>query len=98
MQNKSDAITESHYRTKDLFTLCCSFVAMVLVYDVMIQVLSFLIGSLGGMDGERVCLCTCKSLSRSVKVRHAEVCLFFKQDQGFGFDLQEREIRDTVHV
>ena len=42
---------QSQNRTKELFTLCCGFVAMVLDYDVTIQVLSFLIESWCGMDG-----------------------------------------------
>lgn len=48
--NRSDAITDSYNRTKDLFTLCCSFVPMVLDYDVTIKVLGFLIEGWCGME------------------------------------------------
>lgn len=47
----SDAITDSYTSTKDLFTLCCGFVAMVLDYDVTIKVLGFLIVSRFGLNG-----------------------------------------------
>lgn len=52
--NMSDAITDSYNRTKDLFTLRCSSVAMVLDYDVTIKGLGFLIER---MDGGWMCLC-----------------------------------------
>lgn len=62
--NTSDAITEAYNRTKDLFTQRCSFIAIVLGYDVTIKVLGFLIESWLG------CVCMCVGVG--VWVRYVE--------------------------
>lgn len=64
--NTSDAITGSCNRTKDLFTLCCTLVAMVLYYDVTIKVLDFFIESWCGRDAGGECshtVCGCAPVS-----------------------------------
>lgn len=64
--NTSDAITGSYNRTKDLFTLCCTLVAMVLYYDVTIKVLDFFIESWCGRDAGGECshtVCGCVPVS-----------------------------------
>lgn len=75
--NTSDAITEPYNRTKDLFTLRCSFVAMVLDYDVTIKVLGFLIESWWGS----VCVSEiCRDLADCVSKLRAGCWLILKRE------------------
>lgn len=91
--NTSDAITESYNRTKDLFTLHCSFVAMVLDYDVTIQVLGFLIESWCGMDGGWVSSCICVWVNSYESQTSGGVTYFIWAGSGLDVDLLKREIR-----